>query len=255
LSFVTSVTLMGVVGGHTSTGSTGTQNRTGQRRTDTNRYMSCPDLSAVPLPIYTHGVSTAPRLGLFGGTFDPPHIGHLVTAVNVRAELDLDRVLLVVAGEPWQKVGSRPLSPAADRLAMVEAAVSETDGVEASPLEIDRGGPSFTADTIDALDELDPTADLFIVLGRDAAAGVMSWDRTDRLRRGVTLVVVDRPGAEALELPADFSWLRVEVPMLDVSSTDLRARVRDGRPLDWLLPEPVIACIADRQLYRDPHDG
>ncbi|HEX7167817.1 MAG TPA: adenylyltransferase/cytidyltransferase family protein, partial [Acidimicrobiales bacterium] len=92
-----------------------------------------------------------PRIGVLGGTFDPVHIAHLVSAVNVRAALGLDRVLLVVANEPWQKVGTRPISPAADRLAMVEAAVAGVDGVEASAIEIARGGPSYTADTIAAL--------------------------------------------------------------------------------------------------------
>ncbi|MGK2928931.1 MAG: nicotinate-nicotinamide nucleotide adenylyltransferase, partial [Acidimicrobiales bacterium] len=85
------------------------------------------------------------RIGVFGGTFDPPHVGHLVTAVNVRHALDLDRLLLVVANEPWQKVGSRPISAAADRLAMVEAAVAGVSGLEACAIEIERGGPSFTA--------------------------------------------------------------------------------------------------------------
>ena len=94
---------------------------------------------------------TSERLGIFGGTFDPPHIGHLVTAVNVRHDLALDRVLLVVNDVPWQKVGSRPISPPADRLAMVEAAVGGVDGLEASRIEIDAGGPSFTADTLASL--------------------------------------------------------------------------------------------------------
>ncbi len=91
------------------------------------------------------------RLGIFGGTFDPPHIGHLVTAVNVRFELSLDRLLLVVNNVPWQKVNSRPISPAQDRLAMVEAAVAHVQGIEASRLEIDAGGVSYTANTLAAL--------------------------------------------------------------------------------------------------------
>ena len=88
------------------------------------------------------------RLGILGGTFDPVHVGHLVAAVNARYELDLDRVLLVVANEPWQKVGSRPVTPAADRLALVQAAVEGVEGLEASAIEIERGGLSYTADTV-----------------------------------------------------------------------------------------------------------
>src|SRR5205823_2687872 len=91
------------------------------------------------------------RCGIFGGTFDPPHVGHLVAAVNVRHALRLDRILLVVANHPWQKVGTRDISPAADRLAMVEAAVREVDGLEASAIEIERGGTSYTADTLASL--------------------------------------------------------------------------------------------------------
>src|SRR5206468_2026144 len=97
------------------------------------------------------------RLGIFGGTFDPPHVGHLAAAVNVRHELQLDRVLLVVNNEPWQKVGSREISPAVDRLAMVAAAVGAVEGLEASSIELEAGGPSYTADTLAALRGEDPT--------------------------------------------------------------------------------------------------
>lgn len=194
------------------------------------------------------------RLGVFGGTFDPPHIGHLVIAVNVRHDLALDEVLLVVAGTPWQKVGDRPISPAEDRLAMTRAAVGEVDGLVASAIEIERGGPSYTADTVAELAQRHLGAELFVVLGRDAALGVPTWERADELGTGVTLVVVDRPGAEEGPLPDGFSWTRVEAPRLEVSSTDLRARVADGRPLDFLLPPAVIDCIHERGLYRErPH--
>ena len=97
------------------------------------------------------GRTAAERLGIFGGTFDPPHVGHLVTAVNVRHDLALDRVLLVVSNVPWQKVGTRDISPAPARLAMVEAAVADVVGLEASRIELDAGGPSYTADTLKAL--------------------------------------------------------------------------------------------------------
>jgi nicotinate-nucleotide adenylyltransferase len=189
------------------------------------------------------------RLGVLGGTFDPPHVGHLVTAVNVRHTLALDTVLLVVANVPWQKAGERSISAADDRLAMVEAAVRGVPGLEVSPLEIERGGPSYTADTLADLRRIHPGAELFLVLGSDAAAGLTSWERVDEVRDGCTVVVVDRPGAEGEEPPPGWRWVRVEVPRLDVSSTDLRSRVLDGRPLDYLIPPDVIACIRARGLY------
>ena len=188
------------------------------------------------------------RIGLFGGTFDPPHVGHLVTAVNVRHALNLDIVILMVANDPWQKSGSRDVTTAQDRFAMVEAAVSVVDGVVAGRDEIDRGGPSYTADTLMALAEKHPGAELFTIVGDDAAAGLPSWTRVDQVAQYSQLVVVDRPGV-AVELPKQFNWLRVESPRLEVSSTDLRSRFSDGRPLDYLVTEPVLHVIEQRGLY------
>jgi nicotinate-nucleotide adenylyltransferase len=188
------------------------------------------------------------RIGVFGGTFDPPHVGHLVTAVNVRHALALDRVLLVVASQPWQKEGSREISPAEDRFALVAAAVAHVEGLEASRIELDRGGRSYTADTLRALTERHPGAHLFTVLGGDAAAGLTTWERYDEVVARSTLVVVERPGSKAA-LPDGFRWAHVEVPHLEVSSTDLRARFVDGRPLDYLIPRGVIAEIRARAMY------
>lgn len=185
---------------------------------------------------------------MFGGTFDPPHVGHLVTAVNVRHSLQLDTVLLVVANVPWQKEGARLVSPAADRLALVEAAVDGVDGLEACDVELRRGGPSYTADTLLELAAAEPGVQLFTILGEDAAANLPTWERWEEVAERSTLVVVDRPGVRA-PLPEGVGWVRVEVPHLEVSSTDLRARVADGRPLDYLLPPTVMAGIHARHLY------
>lgn len=192
------------------------------------------------------------RLGIFGGTFDPPHVGHLVTAVNVRHELALDRVLLVVNDQPWQKLGTRDISPVADRYAMVEAAVGSVEGLAASRIEIDRGGMSYTADTLRELLAERPERDLYVILGSDAAGGLTTWARADEVRTLATIVVVERPGAREAAPPDGWSWVRVEVPRLEVSSTDLRARVADGRPLDYLLTPEVIAVVAARGLYQAP---
>ncbi len=189
------------------------------------------------------------RLGVFGGTFDPPHIGHLVAISEVRHALALDLVLMVVADEPWQKEDQRAVSPAADRLALVAAALEGVDGIEPSTIEIDRGGPSYTADTLEALHQSRPSDDLFLVLGADAAAGIDTWERPERIADLATLVVVDRPGV-SVPLPDRFRWERVVSPAVDVSSTDLRVRVAEGRPIDFLTPHGVVTCIDRRRLYR-----
>ncbi len=185
---------------------------------------------------------------MFGGTFDPVHIGHLVAAVNTRHALGLDRVLLVVANVPWQK-SDRRLTPAEDRFAMVEAAVEGHDGLEASRVEIDRGGVSYTADTLETLAADGPARELFLVVGRDVGAEMGTWMRPDVVRRLATLVVVDRPDAPEPVLDPGWRVERVAIPLLQISGSDLRQRAADGRPLDWLVPEPVMTIIRERGLY------
>lgn len=200
------------------------------------------------------GRARAPRIGVFGGTFDPVHVGHLVAAVNARAALSLDRVLLVVAGRPWQKEGERTISPAEDRFAMVEAAAAGSHGVEASSIEIDRGGPSYTADTLAELERRSPGAELFVIVGADVVAGLDTWERIEEVKERSTLVVVNRPGSDAsryFQELRDRGWRleAIEVPALEISSTDLRARAATGRPLDYLVPDGAIRVIRERGLY------
>lgn len=189
------------------------------------------------------------RVGLFGGTFDPPHVGHLVTAINVRHALDLDIVVMMVANVPWQKDGTRLITPALDRLAMVAAAVNAAPGLVPGRHEIDLGGNSYTADSLATLGNEYPGAELFTIVGDDAAANLHTWERSDEVVSRSHLVVVDRPG-EPVVLDPDVDWIRVEVPHLDVSSTDLRARFADGRPLDYLVTNATLAVIFERSLYR-----
>ncbi len=188
------------------------------------------------------------RLGVFGGTFDPLHIGHLVAAVNARHALGLDRVLMVVANLPWQKSG-RVLTPAEVRYAMVARSVAGTPEVEASRLEIDRGGESYTADTLEQLAEEEPSRRLYLIVGRDVGSQLGTWRRPDAVRRLATLVVVDRPGAPDPVLAAGWRVERVVIPHLDISGSDLRARVAAGKPIDWLVPEPVMNGISEHGLY------
>ena len=192
------------------------------------------------------------RIGVFGGTFDPIHIGHLVTAVNVRHELQLDCLLMVVAHDPWQKTASGDVSPADVRFAMVAAAVSGVPGLEASDLELRRPGPSYTADTLRALQDEEPGAELFLILGSDAAGGLPTWERAEEVRELATLVVMRRPNHEDDASPAGWRQVEVDVPSIELSSTDIRHRVAAGQPIRFLVPDAVRHLIAERALYCPP---
>jgi nicotinate-nucleotide adenylyltransferase len=195
-------------------------------------------------------VSTAAaRIGIFGGTFDPIHTAHLEVAESVREALGLDRMLLVVANQPWQKVGARPLTPAEDRYAMVAAAVTGWPGLEPSRIEIDRGGPSYTIDTVRELRQMAPGAELVLVVGSDVVAGLTTWRDEPALRNQVTLAVVGRPGAPPVAPPPGWQAVNVPVAPFDVSSTELRRRLERGGSVADLVPEAVIRCIERRGLY------
>jgi nicotinate-nucleotide adenylyltransferase len=189
------------------------------------------------------------RIGVFGGTFDPVHVGHLVAATWARDAVGLDQVLFVVANEPWQKVDNRVVTPAEDRFLVVRAAVEGTDGLEASRIEIDRGGPSYTADTVHELVAAEPGAALYLVVGADVAAELDSWQRVEEVRDAVTLVVVDRGGVVTGTDPAGWKVERVRIPGLDVSSSTLRQRLAEGRSVKFLIPDAAIRCIRRLDLY------
>jgi len=189
------------------------------------------------------------RLGVFGGTFDPVHNGHLAAAVNARRALALDLVLVIPARDPWQKQ-DRELAPADDRLAMLEAAMAGVEGVEVSRLELDRPGPTYTADTVEDLHREHPDAELFLIVGADAAADLATWDRQEVIRDLTTVVIVSRADIDEPDAPGP-GWRvdHVRIPPLAISSTDLRRRAADGDPLDGLMPAAAIRCLRERGLY------
>lgn len=192
------------------------------------------------------------RIGLLGGTFDPPHIGHLVVADQVRDRLALDEVRLVVSNESWQKVGSRVITPAEQRFALVEAAVADTPGLVASSIELVLGGPSYTAATLEALDAREPDIEWLVIVGADAAAGLETWHRARELRAERRFVVVNRPGTEA-KPPDGWTCTFVDIPALDLSSTELRQFVAAGRSIRHLVPDGVMQRLSALGLYRqDP---
>ena len=189
------------------------------------------------------------RLGVFGGTFDPPHIGHLAAAEAARWELALDRVLFVVSNVPWQKVTEQPVSSAADRLALVRAAVADLEGFEVSTLEIDRGGDSSTAETLTAL--AGESRELFLVVGSDLADSLDTWRHPAVIRSLATVAVVARLGATGPGVPpGEWNWIAVEGPGIEVSSTHVRRWLAEGRPIGSVLSRPVAAEIERRGLYR-----
>ena len=177
---------------------------------------------------------------MFGGTFDPPHLGHVAAARAVREALGLDKVVLMVAGDPWQKTGSRgDLSPAEVRLEMVRALVDGEPGLEVGDDEVRRGGPTYTVDTLRHLRATHPEVEIFLVLGADAAANLGTWRDPAEVLALSTLVVVSRPGSLRPSIPGGATVEWVEMSPVDVSSSAIRERVADGAD-----PEGTTAAVA-----------
>jgi len=190
--------------------------------------------------------SVSLRLGVFGGTFDPPHRGHLAVARAARRSLNLDRVVLVVANDPWKKSPGRAITPAADRLALVQALVHGEDGLEASDAEIRRGGASYTVVTLRELAAANTGAELFLIIGRDLVDDFSSWHESIEIGRLATIVVVDRPGYVT---DPQRDWKMLIVDPIDVSSTELRDAVRTGGDVSTNVPLAVCDVIRARALY------
>jgi nicotinate-nucleotide adenylyltransferase len=195
-------------------------------------------------------------IGILGGSFDPVHLAHLVVAERVREELALERVLLVPAARQPLKAQAAP-APAADRLAMLELALAGNRGLRADPLELERGGVSYMADTLAELARRAEGTALFLILGSDAYRSLASWRRPAEVRRLARIVVVPR-AADHEDLssgsggggPLAAGDLFVAAPLLDISASDIRARVARGASIRYLVPEGVRAYIETRGLYR-----
>jgi nicotinate-nucleotide adenylyltransferase len=200
---------------------------------------------------YDHRVAEdVRRIGIMGGTFDPIHHGHLVAANEVADRFALDEVVFVPTGQPWQKEADT-VSPAEDRYLMTVIATASNPRFQVSRVDIDRGGPTYTVDTLrDLRAEYGPKAQLFFITGADALEKILSWKDTDEMFNLAHFIGVTRPGFElsAAHLPADAVSL-VQVPAMAISSTDCRARVASGKPIWYLVPDGVVQYIAKRRLY------
>ena len=192
------------------------------------------------------------RLGVMGGTFDPVHHGHLVAASEVASLFGLDEVVFVPTGEPWQKSG-RSVSPAEDRYLMTVIATASNPRFSVSRVDIDRGGLTYTTDTLRELSaERGPDTDLFFITGADALEQIFSWRDAEELFELAHFIGVTRPGHQLADpgLPPGKVSL-VEVPAMAISSTGCRERVRHGEPVWYLVPDGIVQYINKRGLYRD----
>jgi len=204
-------------------------------------------------------VRKTPRIGIMGGTFDPVHYGHLVTAEEALVQFNLDKVVFVPTGRPVRKT-HRHLSSAEDRYLMTVIATASNPDFEVSRIEIDRPGDTYTVDTMLALRDLyGPRAELFFISGADAVREILTWKNADRFAGLCTFIAATRPGYDA-DLGTDGEAGRLvpvpavesmEVPALAISSSDIRDRVAAHRPIRYLLPEAVAAYIEKNGLYRE----
>ncbi len=196
------------------------------------------------------------RLGVLGGTFDPVHLGHLILAEAAREQLALARVLFVPAGQPWRKAG-RSIASAEDRLAMLRLSVEGNPAFEVSTLELERAGPTYTVDTLEMLREMHGGAELYFVMGVDALLDLPNWHEPQRILELATPAVARRPGQPDQAAPAEermaglsrrLVWL--EMPLIEISASGVRERVRRGLSIRYLVPEGVAVYIRERGLYR-----
>jgi nicotinate-nucleotide adenylyltransferase len=200
----------------------------------------------------------SPRVGVLGGAFNPPHIGHLLLAQEAVSALELDEVVLVPTGVAPHKVID-PEPGARVRLEMTRLAIEDDERLRVSDLEVERDGPSFAYRTLELLKDEKPGSDLTFVMGADVAAGLAGWRRPERVLELAAIAIAERPGtdrgavdATLEQLGADRRAEPVAMPPVGISSSLIRARVGEGRPIRWMVPDPVAALIAERGLYSSP---
>jgi nicotinate-nucleotide adenylyltransferase len=189
------------------------------------------------------------RIGIMGGTFDPIHHGHLVAASEVQSKFELDEVIFVPTGQPWQKT-HQTVSPAEDRYLMTVIATASNPRFSVSRVDIDRGGVTYTIDTLSDLRALHADAELFFITGADALEQILTWREVDELFGMAHFVGVTRPGYDLNDhhLPSGSVSL-IEVPAMAISSTACRARVAAGEPVWYLVPDGVVQYISKNDLY------
>ena len=198
------------------------------------------------------------RLGVFGGTFDPIHLGHMAVAEDARRLLNLDEVLFIPAGSPWLKAGPR-ITEARHRMAMVRRAVELGRNFRASAIEVKRPGPTYTVDTLEQLKkELGPDVELFLILGLDSLRELARWRDPRRILEMCTVAAMPRPGSEHFE-PSTMASIARDASerirmvdgasLIEVSGTEIRRRASQGLPIDHMVPQPVEAYIHDYGLY------
>lgn len=209
----------------------------------------------------TAPVAPTIRLGVFGGTFDPPHNGHLHVAREAKAMLQLDAVALMVTNISWQKRHERHVTASDVRWQLVQAACEDQNGIWPCRMEIDRGGESYSIQTVRELQERHPTAELFFIVGRDAALNLPTWREWEEILDRTTLVVVNRPEPDDDNADHDNEarlrsvlgdrFTYVEIPPTPISSTALRDRFRSQEPTELMTPEPVRSLVQELGLYQN----
>ena len=196
--------------------------------------------------------TTAPRtLGILGGTFDPPHAGHLAAALAVQTQVGLDDVVLMVANEPWQKVGDRQVTPARVRFEMTDALAQGISGLRADDREISRGGPTYTVDTLEEILADQPGTEIFLIVGADTAQRLETWHRASDVVALSTIVIVNRDDVTNASpgFLHDARVVNVTMKRVDVSSSAIREAVANDESIDSLTSPSVASIIRDRSLY------
>jgi len=194
--------------------------------------------------------NVAVRIGVFGGTFDPPHVGHLLLAADARDALKLDRLIFVPAAAQPLKIDTPAVASPGDRLEMVRLAVADDANYTVDDTEINRKGLSYTVDTLEHLSAKYPGGELFLLLGEDAVASLDKWRAPDRIRELATVAVMRRARPDGTNTAHASGVIELSTRRVDVSSTEIRARLRAGKSIKGFVPESVERFIDARGLYR-----